>query len=120
MMPFMSFQINIVFHLMCTFHHLNEITTFVRRHKERNKQSESVKFKIRFFSKFLALKFCSTSPPGGNQVDGLPPVPHTATVAIHNRLGPRKSLIFAHPFDCVVAVMSIIRKFLVETHPLAY
>ena len=22
-------------------------------------------------------KLCSTSPPGGNQVDGLPPVPHT-------------------------------------------
>ena len=42
--------------------------------KERNKQNESSKFKIQFFVKFLALKFCSTSPPGGNQIDGLPPV----------------------------------------------
>ena len=42
--------------------------------KERNKQNASSKFKIQFFLKFLALKFCSTSPPGGNQVDGLPPV----------------------------------------------
>ena len=55
-------------------------------------------------------KLCSTSPPGGNQVDGLPPVPHTATVAIHNRLGRRKSVLFAHSFDCVVAVMSVIQK----------
>ena len=65
-------------------------------------------------------KLCSTSPPGGNQVDGLPPVPHTATVAIHNRLGPRKSVLFAHSFDCVVAVLLMIQKFLLETHPLAY
>ena len=27
-------------------------------------------------------KLCSTSPPGGNQVDGLPPVPHTERVVI--------------------------------------
>ena len=25
-------------------------------------------------------KLCSTSPPGGNQVDGLPPVPHAGGV----------------------------------------
>merc|ERR1711906_1305 len=74
MMSFMSFQMNIVFHPVYTFHHSNEITTFVRRHKERNKQNGSTKFEISFFSKFLALKFCSTSSPGGNQVDGLPPV----------------------------------------------
>ena len=74
MMPFMSFQMNVVFDLMYTFHHSNEITTLVKRHKGRNKQNESTKFEISFLSKFLALKFCSTSPPGGNQVDGLPPV----------------------------------------------
>ena len=65
-------------------------------------------------------KLCSTSPPGGNQVDGLPPVPHTARVAIHNRLGPPKSVNFAHSFNSVVAVLSTIRKFLLETHPLTY
>merc|ERR1711966_73663 len=65
-------------------------------------------------------KLCSTSPPGGNQVDGLPPVPHTATLATHNRLGRRKSMIFAHSFDCAVVVLFMIRKFLLETHPLAY
>ena len=65
-------------------------------------------------------KLCSTSPPGGNQVDGLPPVPHTATVAIHNRLGRRRSGIFAHSFDYVIAVLSMIRNFLLETHPLTY
>merc|ERR1711966_299886 len=27
-------------------------------------------------------KHCSTSPPGGNQVDGLPPVPHTGATYI--------------------------------------
>ena len=27
-------------------------------------------------------KLCSTSPPGGNQVDGLPPVPHTGAADI--------------------------------------
>ena len=65
-------------------------------------------------------KLCSTSPPGGNQVDGLPPVPHTATVAIHNRLGRRKSVNFAHSFDCVVVVLLIIRNFLLETHALTH
>ena len=65
-------------------------------------------------------KLCSTRPPGGNQVDGLPPVPHTATVAIHNRLGRRKSVNFAHSFDCVVAVLSMIRKFLMKNHYMAY
>ena len=65
-------------------------------------------------------KLCSTSPPGGNQVDGLPPVPHTATVAIHNRLGRRKSVNFAHSFDRVVAVLLRIQNFLLETHPLTY
>ena len=65
-------------------------------------------------------KLCSTSPPGGNQVDGLPPVPHSATVAIHNRLGRRKSMILAHSFDYVVAVLLKVRKFLLETHTLAY
>ena len=65
-------------------------------------------------------KLCSTSPPGGNQVDGLPPVPHTATVAIHNRLGPPKSVNFAHSFDCVVAVLLMIRKFLLENHYMVY
>ena len=65
-------------------------------------------------------KLCSTSAPGGNQVAGLPPVPHTATVAIHNRLGRRKSVNFAHSFDCVVLVLTIIQKFLLETHPLVY
>ena len=65
-------------------------------------------------------KLCSTSPPGGNQVDGLPPVPHTATVAIHNRLGRRKSINFAHSYHCVIAVLSMIRKSLLETHPLVY
>ena len=74
MMLAMSSQMNIVLHLMFTFHHSNEITTFVRRYKERNKQNDNAKFEIPFFSKFLALKFCSTSPPGGNPVDGLPPV----------------------------------------------
>ena len=27
-------------------------------------------------------KLCSTSPPGGNQVDGLPPVPHTGAAYV--------------------------------------
>ena len=65
-------------------------------------------------------KLCSTSPPGGNQVDGLPPVPHTATVAIHNRLGRRKSVNFAHSFDYVVAVLLMIQKFLPENHYMVY
>ena len=47
---------------------------FCKKKKIKNKRNEGTKFKIQFFSKFLALKFCSTSPPGGNQVDGLPPV----------------------------------------------
>ena len=65
-------------------------------------------------------KLCSTSPPGGNQVDGLPPVPHTATVAIHNRLGRRKSMIFAHSFHCIVTVLLIIQKFLLKNHNMVY
>ena len=57
-------------------------------------------------------KLCSTSPPGGNQVDGLPPVPHTATVAIHNRLCRRKSVNFAQSFDCVFALVVGLAAFL--------
>ena len=33
----------------------------------------------------------STSPSGGNQVDGLPPVPSTETIAKLARLGPAKN-----------------------------
>ena len=62
------------------FHWVNHFCK--KKNKERNKQNESSKFKIQFFLKFLALKFCSTSPPGGNQVDGLPPVPHTGAAYI--------------------------------------
>ena len=64
-------------------------------------------------------KLCSTSPPGGNQVDGLPPVPHTATVAIHNRLGRRKSVNFAHSFNYVVVILTIIHFFL-KKHYMSY
>ena len=35
--------------------------------------------------------FCSTSHPGGNQVDGLPPATSTAAVLVGLRLGPRRS-----------------------------
>ena len=33
----------------------------------------------------------STSPPGGNQVDGLPPASSTKTIAKLARLGPAKN-----------------------------
>ena len=35
-------------------------------------------------------KLCSTSPPGGNQVDGLPPVPHTGAAYIALKSVSRK------------------------------
>merc|ERR1711966_215926 len=75
MMLFMSFQMNFALHLTYTLHHLNEIIIFVRRNTKRETNKlEASNSKFVFFPKFLALKFCSTSPPGGNQVDGLPPV----------------------------------------------
>ena len=39
-------------------------------------------------------KLCSTSPPGGNQVDGLPPVPHTGAAYIALKSVARKIMAF--------------------------
>ena len=39
----------------------------------------------------LALPVSSTSPSGGNQVDGLPPASSTETVAKPARLGPTEN-----------------------------
>ena len=44
-----------------------------------------------FFENFIFLKRHSTSPPCGNQVDGLPHDVHTETVAKPGRLGPAKN-----------------------------
>ena len=74
-----------------------------RSSQKRNKTGKRRKTKKK--QKRKRKKLCSTSPPGGNQVDGLPPVPHTATVAIHNRPGRRKSVNLTHSFDCVVVVL---------------
>ena len=52
------------------------LTQWIRR-KHRWKKHTIANHQIRrivFSWMFLLLKFCSTSPPGGNQVDGLPPV----------------------------------------------
>ena len=46
--------------------------------------------KIDFFKNFFYEKH-STSPPCGNQVDGLPHDCHTETVAKPGRLGPAKN-----------------------------
>ena len=43
------------------------------------------------FRKFHFFARHSTSPPCGNQVDGLPPARHTETVAKPARLGPAKN-----------------------------
>ena len=40
----------------------------------KKQTNEITNIEISFFLNFSLLKFCSTSPPGGNQVDGLPPV----------------------------------------------
>ena len=47
----------------------------------------------------------STSPPGGNQVDGLPPASSTETVAQHGRLGPAKTGTTPPENDRVVDVL---------------
>ena len=46
-----------------------------------------------FFFCGIFVRFRSTSPPGGNQVDGLPPVSTYAGREILLRLGPRKSVL---------------------------
>ena len=37
---------------------------------------------------------CSTSPPGGNQVDGLPPDAHTGSVVLDVPVQPRRFITF--------------------------
>ena len=44
----------------------------------------------------------------------------SALRVIHNRLGPRKSVNFAHSFDCVVAVLSMIQNFSLENHYMVF
>ena len=49
-----------------------------QKRKIREKRRETKKKQKRRTKK--RRKLCSTSPPGGNQVDGLPPVPHPEKV----------------------------------------
>merc|ERR1711966_317640 len=51
-------------------------------------------------------KLCSTSPPGGNQVDGLPPVPHTGAGDIALNSVSRFFMVF-HFFSSLLRSLSI-------------
>ena len=54
-----------------------------------NDDSSSLKIRVFFFKKRSMLSYCSTSSPGVNPVDGLPPVLDTeAAWAPHGAFGP--------------------------------
>ena len=46
------------------------------------------------FGIYIIFAICSTSSPGGNQVDGLPPALNTGSVVIAGQKGPRKFILF--------------------------
>ena len=50
-----------------------------QKRKIREKRRETKKKQKRRTKR--TKKLCSTGPPGGNQVDGLPPVPHRAEIS---------------------------------------
>ncbi len=58
--------------------------------------------------------------PGGNQVDGLPPVLHTGAVAIEPRMVPRTSVTFDTLNLCVNLILLTVSSFVILKAFLSY
>ena len=64
----------------------------------------------------LVVVLCSTSLPGGNEVDGLPPVLHTGAAVVGVPGASRTSVIFKN-YNSNVLIVYIMKFSFVTSHP---
>ena len=63
----------------------------------------------------MSFSGCSTSPPGVNQVDGLPPVSNTVAEAIRSSLAPRIYMTFTSETNLLKTYVNDLLDLFMET-----